>query len=66
MKKAEGPILKLLNSLYKYAVAALFIFIPLYPKFPLFNVPGTYVAIRAEDFFIGVVFGLLVLKIIAE
>jgi len=66
MKKAEGPILKLLNSLYKYAIAALLIFIPLYPKFPLFNVPGTYVAIRAEDFFIGVVFGLLVLKVIAE
>ena len=66
MKKAEGPILKLLNSLYKYAVAALFIFIPLYPKFPLFNIPGTYVAIRAEDFFIGVVLGLLVLKVIAE
>jgi len=65
MKKAERPILKLLNSLYKYAVAALFIFIPLYPKFPLFNVPGTYVAIRAEDFFIGLVFGLLVLKLIA-
>lgn len=24
--------------------------IPLYPKFPLFNIPGTYVAVRAEDF----------------
>ena len=66
MKKAEGPILKLLNSLYKYAVAALFIFIPLYPKFPLFNVPFTYVAIRAEDFFIAATLGLLLLKLIAE
>jgi len=66
MKKAEGPILKLLNSLYKYAIAALFIFIPLYPKFPLFEVPYTYVAIRAEDFFIAFIFGVLVLKLIAE
>lgn len=31
------------------AVIVLFIFIPLYPKFPLFNVPKTYVAIRVED-----------------
>jgi len=66
MKKAEGPILKLLNSFYKYAIAALFIFIPLYPKFPLFNVPFTYVAIRAEDFFIAFTCGLLILKLVAE
>ena len=66
MKKAEGPTLKLLNSFYKYAVAALFIFIPLYPKFPLLNVPFTYVAIRAEDFFIASILLLLILKIILE
>lgn len=36
-------------------VIALFIFIPLYPKFPLFNIPGTYVAIRTEDFLIALV-----------
>lgn len=38
-----------------WAVLGLFIFIPLYPKFPLLNVPGTYVAIRAEDFLIALV-----------
>jgi len=45
------------------AVIALLLFIPLYPKFPLsllipqFVVPGTYVAIRIEDFLVaGVVF----------
>ncbi len=38
-----------------WAVLGLSIFIPLYPKFPLFNVPGTYVAIRLEDFLIAVV-----------
>jgi len=35
----------------------LLLFIPIYPKFPMFNVSGTYVAIRAEDFL--VVFVLL-------
>jgi len=34
-------------------IIALLIFIPLYPKFPLFNVKGTYVAIRIEDFFVA-------------
>lgn len=34
---------------------ALFVFIPLYPKFPLFSIPGTYVAVRIEDFFIAFV-----------
>ncbi len=39
-------------------------FIPAYPKFPLINVPGTYVAIRIEDILIAittVVFGLAIL-----
>lgn len=34
-------------------VLLLFAFVPLYPKFPLFNVQGTFVAIRLEDFFIA-------------
>lgn len=66
MKKRDKPILKLVNSLYKYSVAALLIFIPLYPKFPIFNVPHTYVAIRAEDFLIALTVTLLVLKMISE
>ncbi len=36
-------------------VLGLFVFIPLYPKFPLFSVGGTYVAIRVEDFLIAFV-----------
>lgn len=51
----------LLESLLKYTFAALLIFIPLYPKFPLFNVPGTYVAVRAEDFIIALLAVLLLL-----
>ena len=38
-----------------WGVLGLSVFIPLYPKFPLFSVPGTYVAVRVEDFLIAVV-----------
>lgn len=50
-------LLKLLEhkNLYKYGVAAVLVIVPLYPKFPLFNVPGTYVAIRAEDLLLAVI-----------
>ncbi len=44
-----------LISTLKYLLSALLIVIPLYPKFPIFNVPGTYVAIRAEDFLISAI-----------
>jgi len=44
-------------------VIGLFIFIPLYPKFPFINVPGTYVAIRLEDILIAVTFVWWVLSI---
>lgn len=57
-------MLKLLNSLYKYAIAAVLIFIPLYPKFPLFTLPFTYVQIRSEDFLIAAVWGIFILKTI--
>lgn len=66
MKKAETLTTRLLNSVYKYLVASIFIFIPLYPKFPLFNVPFTYVAIRAEDFLISITLLFLGLKLLAE
>lgn len=33
----------------------LFAFIPLYPKFPLINIKGTFVAVRIEDIIIGLV-----------
>jgi hypothetical protein len=37
------------KSFVKYLLGALIIIVPLYPKFPLFAIPGTYVAIRFED-----------------
>ena len=39
-------------------------FIPLYPKFPLFSVPDTYVSIRLEDIFIAVLVGIFWLKLL--
>lgn len=39
-----------------WLVLFLSVFIPLYPKFPLINVPGTYVAVRLEDFLIAITF----------
>lgn len=40
---------KKFNSWIFYGIIALSVFIPLYPKFPLAEVEGTYVAIRLED-----------------
>lgn len=45
---------KITSSLLLYLSAVLFLFIPLYPKFPLFFVGGSTVAIRAEDFILGI------------
>lgn len=44
---------KFKDTILKYGVAAILLVVPLYPKFPLFNIPGTYVAVRAEDFLIA-------------
>lgn len=40
------------------ATVVLALFIPLYPKLPAVNVPGTYVAVRLEDFLIALVVAL--------
>lgn len=47
-------IANFLEKILFFLVLFLFIFIPLYPKFPLFNVTGTFVAIRLEDLFIAI------------
>ena len=40
------------EKLLKYGALAILIIVPLYPKYPFFRIPGTYVAIRLEDFLI--------------
>ena len=41
-------------NIFRPLLAILIIFIPLYPKFPLANVTGTYVAIRLDDIIIAI------------
>lgn len=44
----------------------LFAFIPLYPKFPLANITGTFVAVRLEDIFIALLVSLWAIYIILQ
>jgi hypothetical protein len=41
-------------NIFRPIIAILILFIPLYPKFPLTNVNGTYVAIRLDDIVIAI------------
>lgn len=66
MKKHVVPTPMLLDTVFKYLVATILIFIPLYPKFPLFTVPFTYVAIRSEDFLIFFTIVILLIKLIRD
>lgn len=44
----------------------LFAFIPLYPKFPLVNITGTFVAVRLEDVLIAFILGLWAIFIVVS
>ncbi len=57
---------KFFGTLLKYLTAAILIFIPLYPKFPLFFLPGSTVAVRAEDFLIALTAVILVLHFFTD
>lgn len=41
------------NNILFYLLIGLLVFIPLYPKYPLFSIESTFVAIRLEDLLIG-------------
>lgn len=58
--------LKILEPAGRYLIAAVLIIVPLFPKFPLFKVPGTYVAIRFEDILLLVLGILTVIKILPD
>ncbi len=53
-----------LNKILKYLVAASIITIPLYPKFPFLTIPGTYVAVRLEDFLLAILAIFVLIKIL--
>lgn len=58
--KDNGP----LNQIAKYLIAAILIIVPLYPKFPFIQIPGTYVSIRFEDFLLAITALVIFIKII--
>ncbi|KKU65110.1 MAG: hypothetical protein UX87_C0001G0021 [Candidatus Amesbacteria bacterium GW2011_GWA1_47_16] len=47
-----------MSDIKTYLLALVLIFIPLYPKFPLVSVSGTFVAIRLEDVLLAFVAGI--------
>lgn len=51
-------LLRVSENLLLFLVILLIVFVPLYPKLPIFNVTGTFVAIRVEDFLIAGALGL--------
>lgn len=63
-QRSMQKFLKIYNSLYKYLITAILICVPLYPKFPLFKIPGTYVSIRLEDFLIAITLVLFLIPLI--
>ena len=54
----------LLETFPKYLIAAIIMIVPLFPKFPLLNIPGTYVAIRFEDLLLLILAVLVFIKIL--
>lgn len=57
-------LLLLIESGLFWLVCLLFALIPLYPKFPLLNIKGTFVAVRLEDLFIAFTLGIWAIYII--
>lgn len=49
MRKFMQKLFLPFDKCAKYLIAAILVIVPLYPKFPLLVVPGTYVAVRFED-----------------
>lgn len=43
------------KEILKYLVASVILAVPIYPKFPVVNIPGTFVSIRLEDFLLVIV-----------
>jgi len=52
------------NILPKYLLAAVLIIVPLFPKFPLLSIPGTYVAIRFEDIILLILGIIVFIKVV--
>ncbi|KUK82770.1 MAG: transmembrane protein [Microgenomates bacterium 39_6] len=56
MKKVFNFFKKINSSLVSIMVLVLLVFIPLYPKLPSLEIPGSYVRVRLEDFVVAITF----------
>jgi hypothetical protein len=56
MKKIINLLEKINPSLVSIMVLVLLVFIPLYPKLPSLEIPGSYVRVRLEDFVVALTF----------
>lgn len=54
------------ETIGKYLLAAVLIIVPLFPKFPLVNIPGTYVAVRFEDILVLALGITILIKILTD
>lgn len=60
-------LLKLIDDNFLFwGIGFLLFFIPLYPKFPLWAVSGTYVHVRLEDIFVAVIVGVFGLRLLVK
>jgi len=66
MEKLKKSFNQFLNSALPIAALVLLIFIPLYPKFPALDVPGTYFKIRVDDFLVAAALFLTLLKFLID
>lgn len=64
LQKFMQKLSLLFKKIPKYLIAAIIIIVPLFPKFPLISIPGTYVAIRFEDVLLLALGVLTLVKII--
>lgn len=64
MLRLMQKLLSLFEQKLFWLVVFLFVFLPLYPKFPLLNVQGTFVAVRLEDVFVALALGLWAVLVI--
>lgn len=51
------------ENFFFWGIGFLLFFIPVYPKFPLFEVSETYVHVRLEDLFVAIIVGLFFLRL---
>lgn len=66
MYKLKNLFLPVKGNVMFYLFLFLLVFIPLYPKFPLANIEGTYVAIRLEDVLVLLIVGAIFLRNLAN